>query len=207
MKCSTTIPEDASLKTTMKTKTTPATVTQLAAAMAALGAYEGGNTEADHAKEAKRLGGGNEYYRMRLANALLGIAETEAMHAETAGGSAEQLFAAHRQALESAGATRTNEILLQFLRWRTLRVAGPLRQIAQDQATGPIPLAAAHAAEALQQLLQIAAAGQSLDPATIAPDGIKQDLSNARDSLTNAIANIDIMFGLITTAEKHFRSA
>jgi hypothetical protein len=194
------------LKTPMKTKTTSATITQLAAALAALEAYEGENTEAEHAEEAKRLGGGQEYYRMRLANALLGIAETEAMHSETAGGSMEQLFAAHRQALESAGATRTNETLLQFLQWRTLRIAGPLRQIAQDPSTGPIPLAAAHAAEALQRLLQIAATGQSLDPDMISPDVIKQDLSNTRESLTHAIANLDIMMGLITEAEKHFRS-
>ena len=189
----------------MKTKTTPATVTELAAALAALGAYDGANTEIEHAKETKRLGGGKDYYRMRLANALLGIAETEAMQCETAGGSTEQLFAAHRQALESAGATRTTEILLQFLQWRTLRVAGPLRQIAQDQSTGPIPLAAAHAADALQRLLQIAAAGQSPDAGMIAPEVIKQDLDTARGSLTHAIANLDIMRGLIAEAEKHFR--
>lgn len=30
---------------------------------------------------------------------------------------------------------------MQFLRWQTLRVAGPLRELAQDPATGPIPLA------------------------------------------------------------------
>ena len=37
-------------------KTAPASVIQLAAAMAALGAYRGENTEAEHAKEAQRLG-------------------------------------------------------------------------------------------------------------------------------------------------------
>lgn len=36
---------------------------------------------------------------------------------------------------------------IRFLRWQALRVAGPLRQIAQNVEAGPIPLAAAHAAE------------------------------------------------------------
>lgn len=190
----------------MRTKKDPATIIQLAAAMAALGAYSGENTEAEHAKEAERLGGGKEYYRIRLVNALLGIVETEAMHSETAGVSAEQMFYAHEQALESAGATCTKEILLGFLRWRTLRVAGPLRQIAQDNATGPIPLAAAHAAEGLQLLLGITADGQRIDPDTMSPDVIKADLRSAKDSLNDAIANVDIMLGLIDKAEEYFRS-
>lgn len=187
-------------------KKDPATIIQLAAAMAALGAYSGENTEAEHAKEAERLGGGMEYYRLRMANALLGIVETEAMHSETAGGAAEQLFHAHNQALESAGATRTKETLLGFLRWRTLRVAGPLRQLAQDTETGPIPLAAAHAAEGLQQLLGVSADGQGIDPGTMSPDVMKENLGSAKASLNNAIANIDILLGLIDEAEEYLRS-
>lgn len=99
----------------MQKHKTPANILQLAAAMAALGAYSGGNTEAEHTKEAKRLGGGEEYYRMRLVNALLGIVETEAMLSETACTSVEEMFQAHRQALEAAGAMRNKEILLEFL--------------------------------------------------------------------------------------------
>jgi hypothetical protein len=185
-------------------KKTPATIRRLASAMAALGAYTGENTQAEHEKEIKRLGGSREYYRMRLANALLGMVETEVMHCETAGESAQQMFHAHQQALESAGATRTTEILLQFLRWRTLRIAGPLRQMAQDQTTGPIPLAAAHAAEGLQQLLQISADGQHLDPDTLSPAAIKENLGSARESLENAIANLDLMLELIVKAEENF---
>ena len=186
----------------MQKHKTPASITQLAAAMAALGAYDGDNTEAEHATEAKRLGGGKEYYRLRLVNALLGIIETEVMLSETACKSVEEMFQAHRQALDSAGAMRNHEILLEFLRWRTLRIAGPLRQIAQDQAAGPIPLAAAHAAEGLQQLLGIAAAGQRLDPATLSPADIKRDLNSARESLSYAIANLDLMRDLIRKAER-----
>jgi len=187
----------------MRIKKNPATVTQLAAAMAALGAYSGENTEAEHAKEAQRLEGGMEYYRLRMANALLGIVETEALHSETAAGAAQQLLHAHNQALESAGATRSKEVLLGFLRWRTLRVAGPLRQIAQDAETGPIPLAAAHAADGLQQLLGIIADGQGIDPGTLSPDAMKENLRSAKASLNNAIANIDILQGLIDEAEEH----
>jgi len=62
-------------------KDKPSSVTQLAAAMAALGLYRGANTLAEHAAEAKRLGGENAY-RVRLANALLGAAQTEAVLAE-----------------------------------------------------------------------------------------------------------------------------
>jgi len=50
------------------------TATQLAAALAALGHYEGTNSKAEHAREAARLGG-EGYYRLLLAKALLGHAE------------------------------------------------------------------------------------------------------------------------------------
>jgi len=63
-------------------KQEPSSVTQLAAAMAALGLYSGANTPAEHAAEARRLGGENAY-RVRLANALLGAAQTEAILADT----------------------------------------------------------------------------------------------------------------------------
>jgi len=182
-------------------KEVPSTTTQLAAAMAALGAYAGENTEAEHEKEAKRLGG-KEYYRMRMVNALLGIVETEAMLSEGGSGSREQMLHAHQQALESAGAMDTKEKLLGFLRWRTLRIEGPLRQIAQDKATGPIPLAAAHAAEGLQRLLGVCVDGQK--PETASPDALKSGLKTAREALTDAVANIDIMLNLIAKAEDIF---
>jgi len=40
---------------------TPATVTQLAAAMAALGAYAGTNSAAEHAAKMKRVGSAPDY--------------------------------------------------------------------------------------------------------------------------------------------------
>jgi len=181
----------------------PSTVKQLAAAMTALGKYTGENSDAEHAAEAKRLGG-TEAYRMLLANALLGIAETDAMFADSAGVSAEQMQVAHQQALKSAGAEEDPGKLLQFLRWRTLRVEGPLREIAQNTDVGPLPLAAAHAAEGLQLLLGICAAGQNLGAAS--PAEMTADLKVAKESLTNAAANIDIMLKLLAQAEDLFSS-
>ncbi|MEV3986279.1 DUF6245 family protein [Nonomuraea sp. NPDC049758] len=46
------------------------------------------------------------------------------------------------------------------MRWQVLRVAGPLKLVAQAPSTGPVPLAAAHAAEGLQKLLAAPAPGR-----------------------------------------------
>ena len=181
----------------------PSTIKQLAAAMIALGKYSGENSDAEHIAEAKRHGGRNAY-RMLLANALLGTVETDAMFADSAGVSAEQMQAAHQQALKSAGVEEDAGKLLHFLRWRTLRVEGPLRKIAQNTEVGPLPLAAAHTAEGLQQLLGICAAGQNLE--TAVPGDMTADLKAAREALTNGVANIDIMLKLLAQAEDLFSS-
>lgn len=80
---------------------------------------------------------------MRLANALLGAAQIEAMLAESLAGDSDALFAAHRQQLLAAGVADDAEKLAAFLRWQTLRVSGPL------------PVAAAHAADGLHRLLGV----------------------------------------------------
>lgn len=54
------------------------TVEQIAAAMAALGLYDGENTPAEHAAEAARLGR-PDAYRVRMATALLGVAQADAV--------------------------------------------------------------------------------------------------------------------------------
>lgn len=182
-------------------KDTSSTVTQLAAAMAALGMYTGKNSEAEHAVEAKRLGS-VDYYRMLLVNALLGMVETEAMLADSGRVSHEQMRSAHRQARVYAGAEENTSKLLGFLRWQTLRVEGPLREIAQDAATGPLPLAAAHAAEGLQLLLGVCMQGQDLEHAS--PTTMTTELIAAREALTNAVANIDSMLQLVAEVEDLF---
>ena len=175
-------------------KEDPSTVIQLASAMQALGLYSGQNTKEEHQAEAARLGG-DKYYHMRLVNALLGAVETEALHADSSGVTVEQMGAAHDQALQTAGAKDTPGKLLSFLRWRTLRVSGPLRQMAQNKEAGPIPLAAAHAAEALQRMLNVTASGQNL--AQFDPKQMTDDLKAARESLANSLTNLDIMLDLI----------
>ncbi len=181
----------------------PATVTQLAAAMTALGRYKGANTSAEHAAEAARVGS-KLYYRMLLANALLGLVEVEAMLCDSAGDVSDaQARVAHGQALTSAGADDDPTKLIGFLRWRTLRVEGPLREMAHNVGVGPIPLAAAHAAEGLQRLLGVAAAGQQPNSGA-APAALKAELTIAREACTNAVANIDIMLRLLQQAEDLF---
>jgi Family of unknown function (DUF6245) len=190
------------MKKSHRVKMTPATIRELAAAMQALGAYDGENTEAEHEKEAQRLGVGKDYYRLRLANALLGIVETEAMLSEGASPSTELMLHAHQQALDSAGAMDSKEKLLGFLRWRTLRIAGPLRHMAQDRETGPIPVAASWAADALQHMLTISSDGHHRDPTTVDSEAIKADLNKAKESLTYAIANLDIIRDFLEQAEE-----
>ncbi len=131
-------------------KQEPSSVTQLAAAMRALGLYSGANTPAEHAAEARRLGG-EDAYRVRLANALLGAAQTEALLADAVPLSPEARTAAYEQQLSTAGAADDPAKRIAFLRWQTLRVSGPLREIPQNVAAGPIPLAAAHTADGVQK--------------------------------------------------------
>jgi hypothetical protein len=185
-------------KSNDRRKKTPSTVIQLAAAMQALGLYDGENTEAAHQAEADRLGS-KTYYHMMLVNALLGGVETEALHADSAGVTTEQMDAAHQQALQTAGAKDSPYKLLSFLRWRTLRIEGPLRQIAQNEEVGPLPLSAAHAAEGLQRILGICADGQNLAQAD--PIQMTADLRTARESLVYALANLDIMLDLVEQIE------
>ena len=186
---------------------TPSTAKQLTAAMAALGKYAGDNSDAEHAAEAARLGGMNAY-QMSLANALLGIAEIDAMLADGSGVTVEQMHMAHQQALISAGVEDDPGKLLHFLQWRALRVAGPLRVIAQNREVGPLPLAAAHAAEGLQWILGVCAEGQNqgyVSPET--PEKMKADLKAAREALTDARGNLDSMLTMLKQAEDLFKEA
>ncbi len=180
-------------------KDTPSSVTQLAEAMRALGLYSGANTPAEHAAEALRLGG-EDAYRVRLANALLGAAQTEALLADAIPLSAEARTAAYEQQLSTAGAADDPVKRIAFLRWQTLRVSSPLREIAQSVAAGPLPLAAAHAADGLQKLLGVIAAGQNPTPddADRLAGPVTDELRAAREALANALSNVDILLDLLS---------
>ena len=169
---------------------------QIAAAMAALGAYTGNNTSAEHAAEAARLGGAD--------------ADPGAPGQRPAGGGAgpggarrrvpldeQARDAACEEHLRSAGAG-PDEVAarLELIRWQVLRSATPLRQMAQNRQVGPIPLAAAHAAQALQVLLGVIAASQdAVEVTTLAAQ--TSQLRTAREAMSNALANTDLLLNML----------
>jgi hypothetical protein len=110
------------------------------------------------------------------------------------------MLAAHRQALATAGVEDHPAKLLACLRWCALRVAGSLRESAEGTTTGPIVLAAAHAAEGLWGLC---ASGQH--PESADPGALTTELETARQALTTTIVNIDIMLRLVKQGEDLFR--
>ena len=88
---------------------------------------------------------------------------------------------------------------LALIRWQVLRSAAPLRQMARNRQAGPIPLAAAHAAEALQVLLGVIAASQNAvatgDVTTLAAH--TSQLRTAREAMSNAPANTDLLLNIL----------
>lgn len=88
---------------------------------------------------------------------------------------------------------------MEFLRWQVLRATTPLREIARRPEAGPIPLAAAHAAEGLQWLLAVVAGGQQ--PVAADVDDLVRNLGAARSSLLDAMANVDILRRMLAFAD------
>ena len=123
------------------------------------------------------------------------------MRAVTDAGPENGVSVAHQHALLAAGVTGSSADLLNFLRWRALRVGLPLRQITQDETIGATPLAAAWAAEGLQLLLGFAADAQRLTPETMSAAVITADLQAAQAALSAALGNVDLMLEMIAGAE------
>lgn len=122
---------------------TPATVEQVAAAMAALGLYDGENTTAEHVEEAARRGGADAY-RVRMVNALLGGVQAEALMADTVELNDDARHAAWEERPTAAGSGLLDDnpvARVEFIRWQVLRAATPLRLMAQNPAAGPDPAA------------------------------------------------------------------
>ncbi|MFE9254124.1 DUF6245 family protein [Streptomyces sp. NPDC006879] len=177
----------------------PATVEQVAAAMAALGLYDGENTPSEHAEEAARLGG-TDAYRVRMVNALLGVVQAEAAMADAVKLNDEHRHAAWEEQLKAAGAVLDDPVRrLEFIRWQVLRAGTPLRLMAQNREVGPIPLAAAHAATGLHTLLGVIAASQDAvatgDVETLASQA--GQLEAAREALQNAMDNTDVLLNML----------
>jgi hypothetical protein len=177
----------------------PATVGQVAAALAALGLYSGENAPEEHAAEAARLGGADAY-RVRMVNALLGVVQAEAVMADAVPLAEDARHVAWEEQLTAAGAGLDDPVRrVEFIRWQVLRAGTPLRLMAQNQGAGPIPLAAAHAATGLHVLLGVIAAGQDAvatgDVDTLAAQA--GQLRAAREALTNAIGNTDLLLNML----------
>lgn len=167
--------------------------------MAALGAYHGKNSKQEHAEEAARLGG-PDVYRAKLANALLGVVQANALLTDGTSLDEVSQHAAWEQQLVAAGAGLDDPVKrIEFVRWQVLRAGTPVRLIAQNVEAGPIPVAAAHATEGLQILLGVVAASQDAvatgDVETLAAQADR--LREARASLTAAIGNTDVLLDML----------
>lgn len=177
----------------------PVTVEQIAAAMAALGLYDGENAPEEHAEEAARLGG-PDAYRVRMVNALLGVVQSEAAVADAVKLGDDARHAAWEEQLKAAGAGLDDPgRRVEFVRWQVLRAGTPLRLMAQNREVGPIPLAAAHAATGLHTLLSVIAASQDAvatgDVETLAAQA--DQLQAAREALESAIGNTDVLLKML----------
>ena len=91
-----------------------------------------------------------------------------------------------------------------FLRWQALRLSTPLREIAGREQTGPIALAAAHTVDGLQGLLEVIGAGQSIATADV--EALPGKLRAARDSLTGAIADVDVLLEMLDDVDREHRA-
>ena len=169
--------------------------------MLALGVWEGENTLEQHDEEERRLGG-LEAYRLSLCNALLGAVQAQAVLADAIGAvSVEQREAAWHEQLRCAGVRDSDpEALIGFLRWQALRLSTPLREIAAREQTGPIALAAAHTVDGLQGLLEVIGAGQSIATADV--QALPAKLRAARESLTGAIADVNVLLEMLDDVDR-----
>ncbi|MFJ3788374.1 DUF6245 family protein [Kitasatospora sp. NPDC090091] len=170
----------------------PVTVEQIGAALAALGAYDGDNTPAEHAARATQFSS-PDIYRLHLLNTLLGKVQGQAKLADDARDDGEELFTTWLEQLKGAGTWDSPAKQVSFLGWQVRRVGIPLFLLANDPDTGPIVDAAAQAAEALHILLGVCGTFEEADPAVDFVAIINQGemLNVSRELLASAVANTD----------------
>ena len=159
--------------------------------MVALGLWTGTASDEELAVEVTRFGG-ESLYAARLANALQGAAQHQVLLAEQAatdgGATPEQIDAARHQA-SPGDAFENGSALAAVLRWQVLRLGLVLRQVNRDD-VGPVWLAAAHAADGLQHLLNVCGIASPDDPQG---ETLPEDLTDAMEALANARANVEIL--------------
>ena len=125
------------------------------------------------------------------------------MLADSTDVSTDQLLHAKHQALMAAGVAEVPAKLLAFLRWRTLQVAGPLREMAQDEnhrpgGSGSRPRRRGTATSSWGCARR---AGSHERLARRTDGGPKGRAERARQ---NAVANIDIMLRLVQQSQDLF---
>jgi hypothetical protein len=177
-------------------------------AIAALGLWNGDPAACDHAAEAGRLGGALAY-RAHLANWLLGAVQATLIEIEGGCLERDHWVAAVGQELHSAVREEDDRALLGLLRWQALRVAYRLRELAGRDRSGPIVLAAAHTAGALQGLLGLLEQGPLLRDALAGEAELDDEqvlalpgkLGTAREALASADANLAILAGMLVGVE------
>ncbi|MEV4252267.1 DUF6245 family protein [Spirillospora sp. NPDC049652] len=177
-------------------------------------------TPAEHTAETERLAkafGHADAYRVLLANALLGAAQMNARAAEQLAGANGRLsIAARREQERTRGvlAPATGESdsgkVMEFARWQVLRAALPVREVASHRENGPVSVAAAHAADALQGMLGAFSVGRRVtghlaggDAAACTQELLaevydqRDRLRLARARLDDAAANLDILLDML----------
>ncbi|MFB7470463.1 DUF6245 family protein [Kitasatospora sp. NPDC056184] len=176
----------------MTSDDTAVTVEQIGAALAALGAYEGTNTPAEHAERAARFDS-PEIYRLHLLNTLLGTVQAQAKLDDDVRVDGEELFTVWLEQLKGAGTWEDPAKQVSLLGWQVRRVGVPLFVLAQDPDTGPIVDASANAAEALHILLGVAGTLEEADPAVDIIPILNQGamLLESRKLLVSALEHTD----------------
>ena len=187
----------------------PASAVQLAGAIAALGLWSGDPSACDHDTEARRLGG-MLAYRAHLANWLLGAVQSALIDLEGERLDRDDWLAALAQEIAVAVREGDDRALFGLLRWQTLRVGWRLRELVARERSGPIVLAAARTAEALQRQLGLLELGPLLRD-TLAGEadvsdeqllGLPGELDLASEALGAAAANLALIAGLLDDAQQ-----
>ncbi|HEY1296598.1 MAG TPA: DUF6245 family protein [Chloroflexota bacterium] len=99
------------------------------------GCTAGTNTPGEQAAEARRLGGANEY-QGPASQCVIGAVQTEALLADSLTISPEARHSAYEQRLDTAEAADDPTKRIHFLRWQSLRVAGPLGEMPRRRRLG-----------------------------------------------------------------------
>ncbi|MFF2143634.1 DUF6245 family protein [Kitasatospora sp. NPDC058190] len=185
----------------MRNEYTPVTVEQIGAALTALG-FLGDLTAAEHAEYAAQFSDPG-IARVRLVNALLGLAQREAMLADVIELDDENRFAALGEQLKAVdGWDNDLAVRMAFIGWQVYRASIPLQLVARDPNSGPIPVAALNAAEGMHSLLSMIGATHEAaatgDIGAFAP--YAEELKRGRELMRAAIENIEIVLNMLDSA-------